>query len=301
MSATLFVGYGSLLSARGLGPQLEQIRDAELTWLRAPRQFGKPPQKGGRLAMEVVAERALLGARAGRAPDRTEGGCGALLLHVEREGEAKLVGREGYSPRCWAALRGAAGSQEIGEYLIELAEGAGDDPLAFRAELWKRTGPPKSGVVHYLPHPVRLDDGRAALVFVAPDPGQTGDPELPSCKEAHPELRGVALDELYEVGPGSIPDWSSEKQTHYVELCLLGLAHGVYLGDLFAGLGLNADHPAIQLLTRLSIQREVLLAEQRALRSAIPTLSSTGPGRLASDLDEGWELSGLSKWLNPPA
>lgn len=295
-STTLFLGYGSLLSARGLGPQLGGIRDAELAWIDSPRRFGKPPQKGGRLAMEVVAEGALLRGQAGAPPELGEVGCGALLLHVEAEGVATLVRREGYPPRCWAALCQAAGEQPIADYVAELALAAGD-ALAFRAALWVITGPPKSGIVHYLPHPVRLADGRTALVFVAPDPGQTGDPTLPSCKEAHPGIRGVGLGELYEHGPEVIPDWCPEKQTGYVELCLLGLAHGVALGDLFAGEELTPEHPARTLLRSLQRDPSRLLAERKTLQESLPALRTSYAERFAPDLETAWRWSGLEAWL----
>jgi hypothetical protein len=292
VSVTLFLGYGSLLSARGLGPQLESTHDAELAWIDAPRRFGKPPQKGGRLAMEVVARSALLTGRSGRAPER-ERGCGALLLHVGPEGEGRLVRREGYPPKCWAALRAKAGRQPPAEFLADLAESS-EDVLAFRARLWALTGPPKSGIVHYLPHPVRLDDGRVALVFVAPDPGQTGSSELPSCKEAHPGLRGVGLSEVYEHGREVISDWSDALQTDYVELCLLGLAHGIYLADLFAE-DLAPEHPALRLLAELRAKPERLLAERSTLQENLSGLRETYAERFAPDLETAWAWSGLPR------
>lgn len=296
MSPTLFLGYGSLLSARGLGPQLEETHDAELAWIDAQRRFGKPPQKGGRLAMEVVAPRALLTGRAGHPPEVQGSGCGALLLHVAPEGEARLVRREGYPPKCWAALRAQAGAQPPAEFLADLAESSGD-VLSFRAKLWELSGPPKSGIVHYLPHPVRLDDGRVALVFVAPDPGQTGSDELPSCKEAHPGLRGVGLAEVYEHGQQVIPDWSDAKQDDYVELCLLGLAHGIHLADLFEE-DLAPEHPARLLLAELRAKPERLLAERRTLQESLRGLRETYAERFAPDLETAWAWSGLAGQLS---
>lgn len=268
-------------------------RDAELAWIDAPRRFGKPPQKGGRLAMEVVAPSALLSGRVGRPPEPRAGGCGALLLHVAPEGEARLVRREGYPPACWSALRARAGAEDPGEFLARLAESSGDT-LEFRARLWELTGPPKSGIVHYLPHPVRLDDGRVALVFVAPDAGQTGSSALPSCKEAHPGLRGVGLAEVYTHGREVISDWRDALQTDYVELCVLGLAHGIYLGDLFRE-GLSEDHPARALLAELRAKPERLLAERETLREALPDLAATYPERFAPDLETAWRWSGLEE------
>lgn len=293
MSPTLFLGYGSLLSARGLGPQLEGTLDAELAWIDAPRRFGKPPQKGGRLAMEVVAPAALLTGRAGRPPAPREGGCGALLLHVAPAGEGKLVRREGYPPKCWAALRAKAGRHPPAEFLAQLAESSGDT-LAFRARLWELTGPPKSGIVHYLPHPVRLDDGRVALVFVAPEPGETGSPELPSCKEAHPGLRGVGLSEVFEHGRQVISDWSDALQTDYVELCLLGLAHGIYLADLFDR-DLPPEHPAREMLAALREDPARLLAERKTLQKSLECLRMTYRDRFAPDLETAWSWSGLDQ------
>ena len=291
MSATLFLGYGSLLSARGLGPQLKGTVDAELAWIDAPRRFGKPPQKGGRLAMEVVAPGPLLRGRTGHPPEVRDAGCGALLLHVAPEGEARLVRREGYPPQCWAALRAQAGAQPPAEFLADLAESS-EDTLAFRARLWELTGPPKSGIVHYLPHPVRLDEGRVALVFVAPDPGQTGSASLPSCKEAHPRLRGVGLGEVYEHGREVIPDWSDAKQTDYVELCLLGLAHGIYLADLFDQ-DLAPEHPAQVFLAELRADPTRLLAERKTLQESLRGLRETYSARFAPDLETAWRWSGL--------
>ncbi|MGE0712640.1 MAG: hypothetical protein AB7N76_03420 [Planctomycetota bacterium] len=294
MSA-LFVGYGSLLSARGLGPQLGGVRDAWRVWLAAPRRFGKPPQAGGRLAMEVVSARALYTGHvlAGDAGQPAGAGCGALLLEVAAAGIADLVRREGYDPRCWAALA-AASPEGVAERLCRLAAEAGDDARAYRAALWAISGPTRWSAAHYLPHPVRLACGRAACVFVAPDPGETGDPALPSCKEAHPGLVPAGLDRVYEVGPGGIPDWCPRKQDHYVELCLLGLAHGVALADLL-GAGLAAAHPSRALLRAWRADSGALAAERAALRAAVPALARERDyaARFAPDLETAWRWSGL--------
>lgn len=297
---TLFLGYGSLLSARGLGPQLEGLEDASLAWLRTRRRFGKPPQKGGRLAMEVDAPRALLGGRVYRGgPPEPGPGCGALLLEVAPGAEGALVRREGYPPRCYEALRRSAGSRGVAEYLARLAEEVADEPIAYRAALWALSGPPASGLTHYLPHPVRLDDGRCALVFVAPDAGQTGGP--PSCKEAHPGLRSVGLGELYAHGREVIPDWQDALQDDYLELCLLGLAHGVPLADLFAE-ALPLEHPARLCLARLRAEPDLLRVERAALRGALRRLGGgleAYQARFAPDLTQAWAWSGLDGLVAP--
>jgi len=297
----LFVGYGSLLSARGLGPQLPGIADARLLWLDAPRRFGKPPQKGGRLAMEVVGERA---AYTGAVIDPAEGprprgaGCGAILLEVRHEGVDGLARREGFDPACWARLRQRAGARDPAEFLLELAGETGDDPLAYRARLWELVWPTSWSAAHYLPHPVALEDGRAALVFVAPEVDETGHPELPSCKAAFPELAPALLDRLYEVGHRGVRDWSADKQDHYVELCLLGLAHGIPLADL-AGEALPPDHRTRTLLRTWRDDPSALRAERAALRSGLRALGSVEAyaARFAPDLETAWRWSGLLELL----
>jgi hypothetical protein len=298
---TLFVGYGSLLSARGLGPSLAGVRDARLLHLRCVRRFGKPPQKGGRLAMEVVSQRATFAARLfdPAAPTPPEPGCcGALLLDMAPEAEARLVRREGFDPSCWARLCEQA-PEGPAEFLAKIAQEAGDDPLSYRRALWERAGATTWSAVHYLPHPVRLDDGRAALVFVAPEPRETGHPELPSCKEAHPGLEPAKLDRLYQVGPGGISDWTASKQDHYVELCLLSIAHGVFLGDL-PGAGLAPGHPTRALLAEWYRNPSALELERAAFQRSIPALSAQGySARFAPDLARGWEWSGLAALTRP--
>lgn len=266
------VGYGSLMSRRGLGPLLPGVRAARPVQLGATRWFAKPARAGAVLAMDIrPSHGATLRARRLAAPPDgppapLAGGaavapgaptapalapalargpwCEALLLELDVAAAPDLAMREGLPPDGWVRLARAAGGP-VAPWLLALARAAGDDVLAYRRALRAAAGPlDRDGTVHYLPHPVALEDDPGAgpaLVFVAPDPGETGGPEG-SSKAPFPALRPCRLDRLFGHGPAALgPRFDPAGQRDYVDKCLAGRDDfGLDLGDL-AGDRLEAE------------------------------------------------------------
>lgn len=278
-----FVGYGSLMSAEGLGANLGGVADARRARLGSQRGFAKPAQRGGCLAMDVATGRATLATSEGE-------GFGCLLLSVRVEATGALARREGYPRSCWARLVAAAGAAGPAAFLLELARGCGDDVLDYRRALWGVTGPTPLEACHYVPHPVETG-AEPAIVFVSPNAGETGDPTRPSAKAPYPSLRPVPLGDVLEAAP-LFPELDVDRQLRYVELCLLSAAHGVWLGDLLEGLG--ADHPVRGMLKAWRRDPRPLRAERDALRR-VPALRSATEyaRRFPATLEEAMQQSGI--------
>lgn len=274
MTPLWVLGYGSLMSAHGLGPQAPLVRDAWPARLAARRAFAKPTSRGT-VAMDLVdLPRATLAAsRRQEAP-----GVGALLLLVDATESAALARREAYPERAWRRLLEAAGARGLAALLLELARGAGDDVVAYRRALREVAGPSDLPASHYLPHPLTTDD-EPAVVFVAPACGETGDPACESIKASAPALAPSLLDRLFERGPRGLGERFDERgQATYVEKCLRAMAHGLDLADLL-GAGLDAHDPSARLLATWVADPALLEAERQALRAAVPALR--GPGAYA--------------------
>jgi len=294
---TWFVGYGSLMSAYGLGPQLSGILDARRVAIAAGRGFHKPAQRGGVLAMDLQVsqtEAALRGVLLGPLEPLPTGHVGALLLEVRAEAVPPLTRREGYAKASWAALEAAA-SGAVAPLLLRLA--AGRCLRAYREALWELTGPSPLQAAHYLPHPLRVEGlEQPALVFLAPDPGWTGDPELPSAKAPFPLLAPSLLDRIHLSGPAAFPSYDPVRQGSYARMCFLAAAHGVHVADLLGG---PPEPGALtpELLASLS-SREAFAEERRALQ-VIPALSSARgyAARFPSELEQALQLAGLCQHL----
>ncbi len=261
------VGYGSLMSARGLGAQLAAVRDLSPFHLATRRVFAKPSQRGGCLAMDVVVTSATLQGRTARAEDSPQGdGFEGILLTVDVEASPALARREGYPPDCWRRLLAVAGARGLPALLLELARDADDDVVAYRRALHALAGPFTLSAVHYLPHPVETDAG-PAIVFVAPVVGTTGC-ELSSAKAAVPGLAPRGLHDLFTLDDTSYPGFDPALQARYVELCLLAACHGIYVGDLLPR-DLPDEHPARVLLRRWAQDPEPLRQERAGFESLV--------------------------------
>jgi hypothetical protein len=153
------LGYGSLMSWTGLGPQREIVRDAWPARIVAQRAFDKPAVTG-MIAMDLLAppratlrgmrdepgaSEARLGVgaaaprpevlgpgRSGPAAPAPSRPCviGAMLLHMELEGTTPLARREGYPEPAWRRLVEVAGARGLGPLLADVARATGDDVLA---------------------------------------------------------------------------------------------------------------------------------------------------------------------------
>jgi hypothetical protein len=281
-----FVGYGSLMSAEGLGRQLDAVESASIFAIDAPRRFAKPSQRGGCLAMDVTIDQATLSGRVA-SPDDPPGPCEGLLISVRPDGVRGLVRREGYGPECWDRLHRAAGREGVAAFLLRLAEEADDDVLAYRRALHAVAGPSSFSASHYLPHPVRTGAG-AAVVFVAPDPGRTGIPGVDSAKAAYPKLTPRSSADLFDLDDAVYPGFDPARQTWYLELCLRAAAHGVFVGDLIPA-SLHDAHPVAALLARWRDDPAPLEAERSRLAAAVANYGEC----FASTLAQALTRSGL--------
>lgn len=271
MTAAFWVlGYGSLMSARGIGPQADAVLDLWPARAAGRRWFAKPTTRTGAICMDVEAERATLEARLVATGDALPEGpsFGAMLLRVDARETLPLARREGYPEPAWRRLLDAAGARGLPALLLDLARGTGDDVLAYRRALREVAGPSDLDRYHYLPHPVATN-GEPALAFVAPACGETGDPACESAKDAAPALRPTLLDRLYRAP--AFAGFAPAAQEGYVEKCLLAQAHGIDTSDLL-GDGLVGDDPTARLLARWRAEPALLEAEREALRALVPAL-----------------------------
>jgi hypothetical protein len=225
-----------------------------------------------------------------------EGGCEGLLLEVSAAESPALARREGYTQDCWRRLLEAAGDASLAGLLLDMAEAA-SDLLDYRRALHRLAGPPSLPDSHYLPHPVRLDDGPPAIVFVAPAVGATGIPGVDSAKASFPGLGAHDLRGVFALPDGVYPPFDEALQTRYAGLCLLAGAHGIHVGDLLPA-ELEPTHPVAALLRRWREDPAELDAEREALRAGVPGLGNPGyERRFPASLDAALERSGLAPYF----
>lgn len=292
----MVVGYGSLASARGLGRHARGVQDGWLVAVEGARRFAKPAQRRTCLAMDLEPGHAaaLEGRRVAAADPPPAAGFEGLLLVYEAGETHDVARREGYPPRLWERLLERAGPRGLAAFLLELAEEAGGEPVAYRAALREASGPYELPVYHYVPHPVRTPEG-PAVIFVAPEPGQTGDPARESCKASLPDYRPGLLDCVYQ---GARAAYALEEddgvQAGYVEVCLLAAAHGTSVRDL-KGAGVDPADPTGSLLASWRADPSPLERERQALRALIPSWREDHRHRerAGRDLDAALRRSGL--------
>jgi hypothetical protein len=260
MSETLLVvGYGSLQSGHGLltvrrnGKSRLVAREAfPLAIRNARRGLAKPTQHGRYLAMDLepIDPHAPITARAGLGDCEDE--IGALGLVFERCWAERLAMREEYDAGKFVELIAMAdrAGMALGDFLMRIAAGVDFDLLAYRTALARMLGYTSPG---YIFHPLPLDDGRVAIVAIGSGVNGSGDPAVPSRRAMCSIDRLMTLEEALrfdrlEIDPAG--------QLGYFLECILGGAHGLFVGDLIAGLNGAAD-PLAQLL------RQVFDDEQR--------------------------------------
>lgn len=235
----LVVGYGSLLSGHGLltvrrqGKSRLLAREAFPLLLRnARRGLAKPTQHGHYLAMDLEPTepgRPIAG-RVGI--DRGAGEFGALGLVFERRWARDLARREEYDGDKFEELIGLAdrAGKPVGVMLLEIARDTGFELLPYRRALAGLLGYTSPG---YIFHPLPLDDGRVALVAIGSGYDGSGDPAVRSRRAAAGIARVMTLPEAMEVR--SVEIEPAGQLGYYVE-CLLGGMHGLWVGDLLAGI-----------------------------------------------------------------
>ncbi|SRR5579875_111434 len=259
----LVVGYGSLLSGHGLltvrrnGKSRLLALDAFPIAIRnARRGLAKPTQHGRYLAMDLepVDGHAPILARAGREPGSGE--IGALGLVFERKWAPRLAAREEYDPGKFLELIALAdrAGMELGQFLLGIAAAADFDLLAYRTALAKLIGYTSPG---YIFHPLPLDDGRIAIVAIGSGFNGSGDPAVRSRRAMSGIDRLMTLEEALkfdrlEIDPAG--------QLGYFLECILGGAHGIFVGDLISGLNGSKDLLAPLLAQVLADERGHFLA-----------------------------------------
>jgi hypothetical protein len=229
----LVIGYGSLLSGLGLlaerrgGKSRLVARDAAPTTLRnARRGLAKPSSHGRYLAMDIepIDRKAPITAHAGI----DGGGVGALALEFDRASAPLIAAREEYDPAAFMrllAMADAAG-RAVGEFLLQLAERARFDLLAYRTALHAMLGYTSPG---YVFHPAPLDDGRVGIIAIGSGFDGSGDANLQSRRQMH------GMDRLLKLGEALTQDRFAvdiDGQLDYYSECLLGGMHGVCVSDL---------------------------------------------------------------------
>ena len=235
----LVVGYGSLLSGHGLltvrrngKSRLVALEAFPLLLRNARRGLAKPTAHGHYLAMDLepIAAHSPIAGRAGLEPAGNE--IGALGLIFERRWAEQLAMREEYDPCKFLELIAMAdrAGMPVGDFLLRIAAEAGFDLLAYRTVLAQLMGYTSAG---YIFHPLPLDDGRVAIVAIGSGFHGSGDPAVRSRRNLCGIDRLMTLEQALAFERIEI---DALGQLGYFMECILGGAHGLFVGDLLAGL-----------------------------------------------------------------
>ncbi len=282
------IGYGSLMSGFGLEPfgHLRVRGAGRIALLNARRGFGKFSQHGDRFALVLEPDftHQPIGARM-LAPDAppSEGPEGLALL-VQPSDLARLSDREGYSSGALQRLREEArlAHQDLGEFLWSLFAEAELNLGAFRQRLFKLVGYTSP---HYVPHPVRLDDERVAITFLAPGREGTGSERVVSVRVRTGHTTLMSLPEAWRRKP-------NRTQLAYFLACLLGGVHGIGVHDLLDPL---ADERGLSQRIRSALADELRPEVARFLQTT--GLDSTTYGQAFGPPTQALRRSGLEEFL----
>ncbi len=247
---TTVIGYGSLMSAYGLGRDgdlvLHRPRRVELS--NAWRGFAKQSLHADRLAAVVdrrdrsrpITARAVAAEEMGRSPQ-------ALAFDVDATGLPLLSRREGYSTDAMQRLVELSEGDVAGK-LRRLSRSASGRSADYRRSLYDTLGYTSA---HYIPHPLRLD-GEDAIIFVAPAAEGSGCDKVVPVRVATDRCEALSASETWRIK-------NNDAQLDYFAMCLLGAAHGIDVADLCTDL--SAD-----LRRRLAAYEEHFAAEPETLR-----------------------------------
>jgi hypothetical protein len=235
----LVVGYGSLLSGHGLltvrrngRSRLVALEAFPLLLRNARRGLAKPTAHGRYLAMDLepIDPQSPIAGRVGLESAGHE--IGALGLVFERRWAEQLALREEYDPCKFLELIALAdrAGMPVGNFLLQLAVETGFDLLAYRTALAKLIGYTSPG---YIFHPLPLDDGRVAIIAIGSGFHGSGDPAVRSRRNLCGIDRLMTLEQALAFKRIEI---DALGQLGYFLECILGGAHGLFVGDLLAGL-----------------------------------------------------------------
>ncbi len=249
------LGHGSLMSGRGLSfSGTFEVRQACIVTLAGcQRGFAKLSMYGNRLATDLAVQQFPLAGRIVSLPNGTpevdtqaDGTIETLALTVSLDDAYRLIKREGYKPE--AAQKLARIAQERGcglaDFLWELHTEAAHDVVTYRRRLFELTGYTSP---HYIPHPVRIDGDRTALIFLAPGSEGTGSDEVISIRQQTGMHAVMPAGETWQHKP-------NEEQLAYFLSCLLGGVHGVRIHDLLPKQG---DDPYLISVLIDRLQQEI--------------------------------------------
>ena len=228
-SDVLVIGYGSLMSGLGLEPfgRLRVRGAARVTLLNARRGFGKFSQHGDRYAMVLEPDYAHqpIEARIVTADAPLSETPEGVVFLLQPGDLARVADREGYSSGALLRLRedAALDRQELGPFLWAMYEREQFSIPAFRQRLFKHVGYTSP---HYLPQPVRIDDTRVAIAFLAPGREGTGSERVVPVRVRTGNETLMTITEAWHRKP-------NRTQLTYFLACLLGGVHGIGVSDIF--------------------------------------------------------------------
>jgi hypothetical protein len=277
------IGYGSLMSGTGLSSSgALQVKDARVVALEHCRRgFAKLSSYGDRFAMNIAAPAWPLAGRVVSPASPPTNGVEALALTVPADDACRLAKREGYNPEIMQRLVTLAHARGDGvaTFLWQLHEEAAHDIVAYRRRLFTLTGFTSP---HYIPHPVALEGGAHAVIFLAPGVEGTGSEEVISVRQK------TGIHE-----PMSAPEaWrrkQNEDQMIYFVFCLLGGAHGIGMQDVLGSI--PEDTSFAQLLSQRLRQA---FPSERALFLTTTGLSSEQYRAAFGDPEAALRRSGLA-------
>ena len=249
----LVVGYGSLLSGHGLGRTRLVAHDATPVSIgNARRGLAKPSSHGRYLAMDIepVDRTAPISASIGLLGE----GIGGLLLSFDRSDAGKIAQREDYRADAFERLIGLAdrAGKSLGEYLMEIARATNFDLLAYRIALRTMLDYTSPG---YIFHPIEIDDGRIAIIAIGSGFEGSGDPRIVSRRRQFGMDRLLSLEESMRA---EMPGFERAGQIAYFAECMLGVLHGLGVGDLAPGLD-----PSGELIRELAAHLGPIAAGER--------------------------------------
>jgi hypothetical protein len=170
----------------------------------------------------------------------------------------------------------------LADFLWSIHEEAEHNRVTYRRRLWVLTGFTSP---HYIPHPVRLGDGRCALIFLAPGGEGTGADEVIAIRQATDIQVVMNTSETWRRKP-------NEDQLTYFLSCLLGGVHGINVRDLLLPVReerVLAERLRDQLRQRLVVEQEQFLT--------ITSLPREHYLRAFGDTDTALNRSGLTEFL----
>jgi hypothetical protein len=267
------IGHGSLMSGQGLSfSGTLQVKGAAIVTLPGcVRGFAKLSRYGDRFATDVESPHWPLMGRYIAPTTTPNGEVEALALTVPLDDFSGLVKREGYSSIAMQQLATLAQEhgRSLADFLWSIHEEVGHDRVAYRRRLWALTGFTSP---HYIPHPVRLDDGSCALIFLAPGCEGTGADEVISVRQETGIHAVMNTSETWRQKP-------NEDQLTYFLSCLLGGVHERTL----------AERLRDQLRQRLAVEREQFVA--------VTNVSREYYHRTFGDAETSLKRSGLAEFL----